>query len=287
MLEALRRRAVVASFTLSLAVALAACGGGDGDAIPAGTCRRAAIPSTGPGDTLNYFPAAVGRTWTYRNESSDVIGTTTVSATQPVGAETAFVFITTAPSGPPSTELVVKRPAGVYVLSDPSAEPPFDQLYPSMILPSPVAVMAPTEQATCRALDLGDLDGDLKPDHADLVVTLRVFSVTETAGVPAGQFFDVAHTQLAAHVTATATTGGTVVVDATQDDWFARDVGRVVSLLRLTAPGMNESTTVSLQSWTVPAGAQALAPAAPASARAPRLEEAALRLARQAVGAAR
>lgn len=286
MLEALRRRAVTAAFALSLAAALSACGGGGGDPIPAGTCRRAAIPSTGPGDTLNYFPAEVGRAWTYRNETTDAFATTAVSGTEIVGAETAFVFTTTTSNEPPSTELVVKRPAGVYVLSDPSAEPPFDQLYPSMILPSPVAVMAPAEQATCRALDLGDLDGDLKADHADLVVTLRVFSVTETAQVQAGRFIDVAHAQQVARVTATGTSAGTVVVEVAQDDWYARDVGRVLSLLALTAPGMNESTTTSLQSWTLPAGARALAPAAAGPTRA-RLEEAALRLARQAIDAAR
>jgi hypothetical protein len=80
----------------------------------------------------------------------------TVTGTQVVGTEIASVFTSTTTSDPtPTNELVVKRPGGVYVLSDPSTEPPFDQLYPSMILPFPLAVVAPTEQVSCHALDVG------------------------------------------------------------------------------------------------------------------------------------
>jgi hypothetical protein len=218
----------------------------------------------------------------------------TVTGTQVVGTEIASVFTSTTTSDPtPTNELVVKRPGGVYVLSDPSTEPPFDQLYPSMILPFPLAVVAPTEQVSCHALDVGDLDGDGRADHADLVVSPRVFSMAETADVQAGHFADVAHVQITAHVTVTATIGGTVVVDATQDDWYARDVGRVVSRVILTAPGMSQSSTSSLLSWTVPMAAdgpatvQALTRPASARSRAPRLEDAALQLARRAVGAPR
>lgn len=276
-----------------LAMTLAACSSGGDDAIPAGTCRRAAVPTTGPGDTLHYFPAEVGRTWTYRNESSGATALVTVSGTQAVSSETASVFTVTSAGSAPTTELVVKRPAGVYVLSDPSAEPPFDQLYPSLVLPFPVTPAPETEQATCRALDVGDLDGDNRSDQADITFTLRVFSATETATSAAGSFVDVAHVQSLARIKAITTGAGTLDVVATQDDWYAKDVGRVISLLKITIPavGFSQQATTSLQSWTLPPAALVAAPlAASASAeprRAARLEEAALQVAREALGARR
>lgn len=278
----------------TVALTLAACGGGGGDPVPAGTCQRAAIPSTGPGDTLHYFPAEVGRTWTYRNESSGQTAVMTVSGTQVVASETASVFTMTSAGSATSTELVVKRPAGVYVLSDQSAEPPFDTLYPSLVLPFPVAPMPETQQATCSALDMGDLDGDLRPDKADVTFTLRVFSVTETAPVAAGTFVDVAHVQSIARVHATATTAGVLDVVVTQDDWFAKDVGRVNSLLTIAVPsiGYSEQETISLQSWTVPSGAALVAAPLAASlgaepGRPERLEATALRVVREVLAARR
>jgi hypothetical protein len=280
----------------ALAAALTACsGGGHDDSIPAGTCRRAAVPSTGPGDTLSYFPAEVGRTWTYRDESTGGNFFLTVSGTQAVGAETASVFTTTGSGAAPVTELVVKRPAGVYVLSEsPPVDPPFDQLYPSLVLPLPVAPMPETEQATCRALDVGDLDGDGKADHADVTVTLRVFSVTETATIAAGSFVDVAHVQTLARIKATATSAGSLDVVATQDDWYAKEVGRVNSLVTITIPahGVSESATTSLESWTEPplaalVAAPLVAPGAEEARPAARLEGAALRLVRSSLAARR
>lgn len=279
-------RLLVATFAATL---VACSGGGGGDQIPAGTCRRAAVASGGPGDTLNYFPAEPGRAWTYRNESSGATVQVTVSGTQVVGGETASVFTTTTSQDPtPGTELVVKRPAGAYVLSDPSAEPPFDQLYPSLVLPFPVAPMPATEQATCRALDVGDLDGDLKADHADITFTLQVFSVTETATVAAGSFVDVANVLSTARMTVNTTASGSLDVVATQQDWYAKDVGRLVSLLKITIPSLaiSESETTSLQSWTLPGAALSSAPLAAGERQPPsakRLEEAALRLVRSAL----
>lgn len=275
---------------VTFAAALAACGGG-GDSNPVNTCERAQIPTTGPGDTLHYYPAEVGRTWTYRNETTSATAQVTVSGTQVVGSETAAVFTVTSAGSAPQTEIIVKRPAGVYVLSDPSAEPPFDKLYPSLVLPFPVVPTAETPQATCHALDVGDLDGDLKPDTADITFTLRVFSVTETATVPAGSFVDVAHVQSLARVTAKTTGAGTLDLVVTQDDWFAKDVGRVLSKLTIDVPAISytESQTISLQSWTAPPAALMAAPLAASSEVEPghpeRLEAVALRAARTVLAA--
>jgi hypothetical protein len=69
--RALCRRAAAACFAASLVALLGACSG-DGDSTQAAPCRRAAVPATGPGDTLNYFPAEAGRSWSaHRVERSD------------------------------------------------------------------------------------------------------------------------------------------------------------------------------------------------------------------------
>lgn len=289
-----RRRTAAAFFALSLV----ACGGGGGsEPIPGGTCNRAGARTTGPGDALNYFPAEVGRSWTYRQESTGLTGTVSVTGTQVVAGETAAVFTSgTTGSTITENELIVKRPGGVYLLSSQSSEPfGLDQIYPSLLLPFPVAPMPLTEQANCRALDVGDLDGDGKADHADVVVSLQVFAMGETASLATGFFSDLAHAQTVAQVTVTGTGGQKVTVAVTQDDWFARDVGRILSLMKLTniAAAFSQSSTTSLLSWSlpgaqaVPSSAQALAVAASAAPAATPLEEATLRLARRAAGVAR
>jgi hypothetical protein len=282
-----------------LASVLPGCGGSKSSS--SGTCQRAAVPATGPGDTLHYFPAEVGRSWTYGVTGTDFgtpvpPGTTSVvsvTGTQVVGGETASLFTTSASSGP---EQVVKRPAGVYVLADPSVQPPLDQLYPTLVLPFPVAPTARTLQVQCTDIDLGDVDGDGKSDRGDITAYLRVISVTETASIQAGAFIDVAHVRTDASVTVRATKYGTVAINATEDDWYARDVGRVVSRLQMSSSGISVADeSHSLISYTVPTAglappralAQVAAGADLAAPPADGAERAAMRLARQLVSAGR
>jgi hypothetical protein len=287
--------------TLVLALVASSLPGCGGSSSSGGTCQRAAVPATGPGDTLHYFPAEVGRSWTYGVTGMDFgtpvpAGTTTtvnVTGTQVVGGETASLFATLGSSG---SEQVVKRPAGVYVLADPSVQPPLDQLYPSLVLPFPVAPTVRTLQVQCTDIDFGDLDGDGKSDRGDVTAYLSVISVTETATIQAGAFIDVAHVVTDATVTVRGTKVGTVTIVATEDDWYAKDVGRVVSRLQMSSSGMSlVDESQSLISYTLPpaglvpprvlaqlpAGADRAAPPAGGAARA------ALGMARQLVSAGR
>jgi hypothetical protein len=283
-MRSIDRRALAA-----IAACLAALGACSSDESCDPGCRRAPVPASGPGDTLHYFPAAVGWTWGYRVQETGALVSTLVTSADPMGGETVYAFMTYADAFT-ATELVAKRPSGAYVVAEPSAEPPFDQLYPSLILPFPVEVRPAAEQVRCSCLDLGDLDGDGKSERADLSMTLEVFSVTETREVPAGSFSDLAHVQTAAHVTVRPSSGASVILDALQDDWFARDVGRVVSHVWLGGPLVPpESETLYLTSWTPGAGAAPVPLASgpdAAPARTP-LERAALDLARRAVCARR
>jgi hypothetical protein len=241
---------------LALVATTAACGGSSSKP-PASGCTRAAIPATGPGDVSNHFPAGVGSTWSFVVDVSGSPVTRTVTGTQPVGSETAALFSTTT-SGSTTVEQVVKRPSGVYVLTDASVDPLLAATYPTLILPFPLVVMPATQQATCTNLDIGDADGDGKADLADLTSTLKVLSITETTSVAAGSFTDVAHVQTEAIMNLRGTAAGALTIQATQDDWYAPGVGLVVSKVVLTIPGFGSDTqTMSLVTYAVSTAAAA------------------------------
>jgi len=245
------------------ATALGACGSKSSD--EPGTCERAPVPTTGPGDAFSYFPAELGRTWTYDIEGTGATDLVRVDSMTVAGNETVWQFTSVASNDPATLNIepVVKRPAGVYVLTDPSVTPPLDKVYPTLVLPFPVAVTPKTLQIQCTNLDVGDLDGDGRGDRAYIVGYLQVLSVTETAQVGAGSFVDVAHVQTTATVSIRASSYGTVTADATEDDWYAKGVGRVVSLLSLAVDGGPPSMqTESLLSYTVPAAVAAPHPSA-------------------------
>jgi hypothetical protein len=275
------RRTVAVSVALVITAVASACSGGGSDGPPAPGCTHAASPATGPGDTLNHFPSEVGWSWTYRNTSGQ-LQTLSVNGTQVMGTETAAVFST--------GELVVERPSGAYVLADPTVEPPLDQLYPTLIMPFPVAVTAATEQGRCTSIGLGDVDGDGKADAADLSSTLQVLSTADTATVEAGAFTGVAHLQQVVTITVRTTASGSATATVTQDDRFAPGVG-LVSRSIGSSPPIFAPESLALVSYTPPAPAAKLAAAEALSAAplvsAPRLEERALDVARALIGGAR
>jgi hypothetical protein len=254
--------------SLALALVAATGCGGNTEKPAASGCVRSAILTTGPGDVSNYFPAGVGATWNFTIDAGGGAVSRSVTGTQPVGSETAAIF-SSSTSASTTVELVVKRPGGVYVLADASVDPLLAEIYPSLVLPFPVAVMPPALQASCTNLDVGDADGDGKPDQADMTSTLRVFSISETATIAAGNFIDVAHVQTDVTMTVRATAAGSLTVQGTQDDWYAPGVGLVSSRMVLTIPGYgSDSQAMSLASYAIPT--PAMAPAgAPASSVSP------------------
>ncbi len=237
-------RGVVVSLSIAVA-ALASCSGGSGgDSPSAPSCSRPAVSTTGPGDALDYFPNEVGWSWTYYGAETGSV-TWTVTGTVAVGNETASVWST--------GELVVERPSGAYALSDATVEPPLDQLYPLLLLPFPVATTAAADQGECTSISVGDSDGDGKGDTVDMVATMQVLSVTETAQVMAGSFTDVVHVQQVMHVTNHLSALGTVAETITQDDWFAPGLGLVVRRLEDSAPPyFDDVASFQLASFTRP-----------------------------------
>jgi len=280
-------RLLLAWAVIALALSTA-CGGDDSSG---GTCTRAPVPATGPGDALGYFPVEVGRTWTYSNQSGTTLlpetTTISVSGTEVVDGETVYLFTSSNPDD--GTELVAKRAAGVYALADPSVEPPLDQMYPSLLLPFPVAPATRQQLVRCSDIDLGDLDEDGEVDRGDIQAGLTVYSVTEPATVIAGSF-TTAHVYTDVTMTVRASSVGTVMLDGIEDDWYAPGVGLVLSLFQVTSGATQLAhETHALISYTVPgaetlppsAGARSAAVAPGATPRGSSVEEAALRILRQ------
>ncbi len=87
-----------AAWLLTVAVLSACGGGGDKDEIPPGTCRKASIPSTGPGDASSYFPAQVGWSWTYNQNGGGTVTVTGPSHGSRPHADAAERSDSTAPS---------------------------------------------------------------------------------------------------------------------------------------------------------------------------------------------
>jgi hypothetical protein len=286
-----RHRAGIAALAV---VTLAACSSGGGD--HPGSCSRAQEPTTGPGDVDLYFPADVGRSWLY-SASVTQYGmptsyqiTVAVTGTQPSGTETASIFTATnTQSYSATSQLIVKRPWGVYELSDGSATPPLDQLYPSLVLPFPIVDRGPTLLMQCSNATTVDLDGDGKADHVDLVANLSVHT-GETADVGAGHFDGLVNVQIDAQITAHGSSLGTLVVTDTKNEWYAAGVGRVVIGEQLSAGGQSETLSAGLLSYFVPTAgtppSQALAVAKESPIRAdqpPSFREAGVKLARELV----
>jgi len=247
------------------AASLVACGGSSSSP---GSCQYAAAPATGPGDTLDYFPAEVGRSWLYQQASFGTV-TVTVTGTQQVGSETAAVFTSSSTSSPlPSSELLVTRLWGVYLLDDGTSDPVTARTYPELILPFPVQASPTIELVRCTSIDAGDLDGDGRGDRADLVETSSVVSITETAVIPAGSFTDVVHLRKDLRMTLRSSSSGSLSVEASQDDWYARGVGRVVAHRTVTVVGgASQSDTIQLTSFALPI--PRLASPGPSSAATP------------------
>ncbi len=279
------RRFVRVSLAVVACVLASSCSSGASDPGPTPGCTRPTGSAAGPGDTQNYFPSEVGWSWTYRVLSTGLLSTTSVSGTQTVGSEVASVFTTGS-----TLEYIVERPSGAYVLSSSGAAPPFDQLYPSLILPFPVVVTPATQTVNCTSLDVGDLDGDGRSDVADVVATIAVLEVADTITVEAGTFANLAHAEQYALLTVRSTSHGSVSITMTQDDWYGPGVGRVRSAVTVSGGGTSDTDSMGLVSYTPPvpvigkpAGPGELS-SAPADA-APAPLERALRLARAQLAA--
>lgn len=243
---------------------------------------------TGPGDTENYFPFAVGNTWTYRETSSasgaaafksgaasstvsskllNLIGkhtkrfavakspavnfiTTTITGTKVVNGVTVTVFTS---GGEESYYLKDSNGITYYGNNDPTATLTA-QLVPYQMVNFPIEPGSSFVQVNKTGLDVGeDLDGDGKNETADAYSTVTVVGF-ESVAVPVGNFPDCARIETNLTLTVKLSLYNTTVtargVDTT---WVAPGIGIVkeTTVVTVDNSSYSETETYELTGYTV------------------------------------
>lgn len=226
-----------------LALAFAACGGGDGGSNGGGG-TDGGLPASG-----DYFPLNTGDVWYYSGAATGD-SESRVTGTRTVGGRSVVIVTNTDASGS-SEDLYEKTSAGVLAVVGVDADA-FDVAIARIpVLPAPLiagAVQVPLDQV---GVSIGDIDGDRTGDTAVLHAVVTVVGF-EAMGTPAGNWTDVAHvrTVLTERVTLSSTRQVTTVT-LTADEWFAPGVGIVRSEYVVVGEGGNERDQRSLQAFRV------------------------------------
>ncbi len=199
-----------------LVLALTGCGGGGGDA--------GSVPVPGPSAGADYFPLAVGNRWAYQGPKGVV--TVDVTGTRQVEGRTLFVF-RTVDVGATSEQFYEKSAAGVVLRAGPGADALNTLLDGVALLRLPL-VAGQTEVQIDRALPgVGDIDGDGIADRIDLRMTSTMVGF-EPLSSPLGDWNNVVHMRTVLTQVITLSLGNRRLTStATQDDWYAPDIGPV------------------------------------------------------------
>ncbi len=246
-------------------VLLAAC-------LMPGSGLDAASPSAAAKEiqhTEEYFPDEIGSVWRYtgrsRTDAVERISETTfaneVSAigTTNIKGETVKIFRETNQGNKGPTDGFFRRDkAGItYYGSQPTT--PFEQqLIPYRVLVFPLIMEGAFRQLEKKDVDMqADLDGDGRPERADVVADVLVVS-HQPVTVPAGTFSDVVQIDASMTIVISLTKSHRVVTSRDRiTSWFARGVGLVKYVEEIEAPPVMETrgevTHVSeeLESYTL------------------------------------
>lgn len=255
-----RSRVLMAAACAALVVG---CGGGGGGSSGPSVEGNGFAANSGPGDTAQHFPAAIGDRWVYDRSASeaglalpDSLYASEVTATRSLLGVTAHVLTQTDPTAPGAAieTYVNLRPGGVTHLgnNDP-ADTLSPQIVPYVELAFPVA-QGPVSTVTAKRLPAGT---DGAGNELTLDLTQRVVNVAvESVDVPAGRFAQaLRQTTTIDAVVHSATQGVDVPVRAVQTRWYAPGVGIVKQSLSTTVEGSTSSSSGELRGYTV-GGAQ-------------------------------
>ena len=245
-----------------LSLILAACGGGGGgggSAAPPGptVTGGGSVPSSGPGDTLAYFPLATGKQWLYNsNDSStntplvifDV--TVAVNGTKTVQGQLATIFTrsNSSTTAAPTDQYYASSGGGITYLG---TTDPADTITP-LLIPYP-QLLFPVVPGTVSSITGKNLA--FGKDTAGKAITLSltqtiVNSALETVSVPAGTFTNAM--KQVTTVNGTAVDGSqSIPVSGTDTVWLAPGVGQVKETSVANASGTSITNTFDLKGFVV------------------------------------
>ncbi len=203
--------------------------------------------------TEEYFPDEIGSVWRYTGRTrtdtvervSELTFTNEVSAigTTNIKGETVKIFRETNQANKGPTDGFFRRDKSgiVYYGSQPTT--PFEQqLIPYRVLVFPLVVEGTFRQLEKQNVDMqADLDGDGRPERADVVADIRVVAHTPVT-VPAGTFSDSVQIDAAMVITITLSKNHRVITSKdTITSWFARGVGLVKYVEEIESPPVLET----------------------------------------------
>jgi hypothetical protein len=254
-----RSRTIVSvALTLMLGALIGSCGGGGSSAPPGPTVTgNGSAPSTGPGDTMEYFPLAAGNQWLYNSTDSstntpslifDV--TAAVNGTKTVQGQLATIVTRTNSStaAAPTDQYYASSGGGITYLG---TTDPADTITP-LLIPYP-QLLFPVTTGTVSSITGKNLA--FGKDVAGKAITLSltqtiVNSALETVSVPAGTFTNAM--KQVTTVDGTAVDGSqSIPVSGTDTVWLAPGVGQVKETLVANASGTSITNTFDLKGFVV------------------------------------
>lgn len=236
------RRLAVGLVSVAL---LAGCGGGGGGGAGPGSPPGGA--SAGPRSGADYFPLNLGDRWFYA-ESNGSASSARVVGSQAVSGGTAMVVKTTDADGS-GTDLYLKSSQGVTLLPAADADPVSAALGPLQVLRLPLATGDRWVLAEKSLVGVTDLDGDGQRETLAVRAEATVIGF-ESVSTPTGDYTQVAHVQTVVTQQAKLSSNGqTVTVTSTSDDWYAPDVGPVMSRLVTTSGGQSTTAESRITAW--------------------------------------
>lgn len=252
------RTIIRVALTLTLGLMESCGGGGGGSSAPGPTVTGSgSAPSTGPGDTMAYFPLAQGNQWLYNSTDSstntpslifDV--TASVNGTKTIQGQPATVVTRTESStaAPPVDQYYASSAGGItyYGTTDPADTiTPLLIPYPQLLFPVTAGTVS---SVTGKNLAFGK-------DTAGNAITLNLTQTIvnaglETVSVPAGTFANAM--KQVTTINGTAIDGNqSIPVSGTDTVWFAPGVGQVKETSVANASGTSITNTFDLKGFVV------------------------------------
>jgi hypothetical protein len=252
---------VGAGLVVTCVTMLSACGGGgggSGNPSPAATITgNGFAPTTGPGDTSAYFPAAAGDQWLFNASTSNSgaastfeIGSLAVNGTKSVQGTTATVFTTTDTSGQSASvdQYFAFSNGGITALGNTN---PGDTISP-LIIPY-VQQLFPVQIGQVSAVSASNLPAGTDPSGHPVTLSLTQTITNgdfETVEVPAGVFANALNQSTTINATV-FDNGQSAPITGTENTWYVAGVGEIKDVTSTSGAGKTITGSAELRGYTV------------------------------------